>query len=267
MPKVSIVMPVYNGVRYLREALDSLLTQTFQDFEIWAIDDGSTDDSPALLASIRDPRLRVYRQDNAGQTGALNTGLKLAKGEYIARMDQDDISEPERLAMQVAFLDSHPEVGLLGSEYMWIDEKGTPLRKMSFPRNNSNLRRAMARCNPFAHSAVMFRRSLIEQVGGYIQNKNYPQFQDYELWIRMAVHSQVANLPVVLMRYRVHESSSSAGADDTIQRCNIDLRAKAIRTLHLSPWMWYYVLKSRVALSLPVPWRNRVRRLLRQPTC
>jgi glycosyltransferase involved in cell wall biosynthesis len=266
MPKVSVVMPVYNAGPYLREALDSLLAQTCGGFDIWAIDDGSTDDSPAVLASYSDSRLHVHRQANTGQTGALNTGLRLATGEYIARMDQDDVAEPERLAQQAEFLDAHPEVGLVGSDYVEIDERGAVLREMRGFTTDRDLRLQMGKRNPFAHSSVMFRHSLIQTWGPYVEDSRYRQFQDYELWIRLAAHTQIASLPLVLMRRRVHGHSSSARADDARLRCEIDMRANAIRTLRLPPWFWLYVLMPAIALRLPLTWRNSLRRLLDRPT-
>jgi glycosyltransferase involved in cell wall biosynthesis len=262
MPTVSVIMPIYNGAAYLRDAIDSLLGQTFSDFDIWAIDDGSKDASPAILASYSDPRLHVYRQPNAGQTMALNRGLSLAAGDYIARLDQDDLAETDRLAQQVEFLDTHPEVGLLGSDFTYIDADGQPIRRIGGFTTDRDLRYRLVIWNPFAHSAVMFRRRLVEQVGPYVYDARYPQFQDYDLWIRMAAHSQIASLPFPLTRIRVHRQSSSAQADDAALRCRIEVRAKAIRELHLPVWLWWYVYKSKIGLWLPLKWRNRTRRLL-----
>ena len=261
MPKVSVILPIYNGAAYLAEAINSLLHQTFTDFEIWAVDDGSRDESPALLASFADKRLHIHHQANAGQTAALNQGLSLATGEYIARLDQDDVAEPERLARQVEYLDQHPNVGLLGSDVVFIDPEGKPLGRMGGYSADRELRYRLVISNPFAHSAVMFRRMLIEQVGPYIYNPRYPQFQDYDLWIRMATRSQIASLPIPLTRIRVHRQSSSAQADDAALRCRIEVRARAIRELRLPPWLWWYVYKSKIALWLPLKERNWVRRL------
>ncbi len=262
MPKVSVIMAVYNGAAYLREALDSLLAQTLADFEIWAVDDGSQDASPAILAAYTDPRLHVYRQANAGQTAALNQGLRLAAGEYIARLDQDDVAEPQRLEQQAAYLDAHPAVGLLGSDFVYIDATGRPFHRVGGYTTDRELRRRLVIWNPFAHSAVMFRRQLIDQVGPYVSNPRYPQFQDYDLWIRMATRSQLASLPQPLTRIRVHRQSSSAQADDAALRCRLEVRAQAIRALHLPFWMWWYVFQSQVGLWLPLAWRNRLRRRL-----
>src|SRR4051794_29608800 len=121
MPKVTVLLAVYNGERYLREAIDSILGQTFQDFEFLIINDGSTDSTREIILSYHDPRIRlVDNEDNIGQTRSLNRGLALAAGQFVARQDADDISEPERLASQVAFLEIHPEVVLLGTWYRKI---------------------------------------------------------------------------------------------------------------------------------------------------
>lgn len=260
-PLVSVVLSVYNGQDYLRPALDSLINQTLADREIVVVDDGSSDGSAEILASYGN-QLRIHRQANQGQTRALNTGLRLARGKYIARMDQDDVADPERLQKQVEFLEAHPEVGLLGTAYHEMDATGQFFRTVRPPTDDKPLRTTIVKYNPFMHSAVMFRRDLLEQAGYYDESEQYRHFQDLDLWIRLAQHSQIASLPEPLMCRRVHLASASAARDNARLRNDIELRKRAIRAFNLPPWYWWYVFRATVGLSLPPAIRTFVRRLM-----
>jgi glycosyltransferase involved in cell wall biosynthesis len=261
MPKVSVVMSVYNGGRFLHEAIDSILAQTFTDLEFIVVDDGSTDSTPAILRGYGD-RLRVHTQSNQGLTRALNAGLSLARGEYIARMDADDVAEPQRLEKQVAYLDSHPEVGLLGTACHEIDEQGRILRTVVMPTGDAQLRATLAKFNPFIHSSAMFRRTLTDRLGGYNEDVLYwHNSEDYELWIRLAAHSQLANVPAPLIRRRVHLGSLVEANEDRRLRAEVVLRARAIRAFSLPPWYWWYVIQPTVALHLPPALRTALRRV------
>jgi GT2 family glycosyltransferase len=208
-PRVTVLLPVWNGERYLREAIDSILSQTFRDFEFLIINDGSTDSSPAILASYHDPRIRVVNNaTNLGLTRTLNHGLSLVTGEYTARQDADDISEPNRLARQVAYLDAHRQVALVGCSYKKIGPSGEELGDRPLPTDCSDLRWALLFYNPFIHSAVMFRQELVKNtVGRY--NEAFPYVQDYDLWSRIARGLPVANLPEYLVKYRHSPTSMS----------------------------------------------------------
>ncbi len=202
MPKVTVLMAVYNGERYLREAMESVLCQTFQDFQFLIINDGSTDKTRDLILSYDNARITlVDNEHNVGQTRSLNRGLELAAGELIARQDADDVSEPERLAKQVAFLDRHLEVALLGTWYKEIDVHGSVIGKKKLPCDATDIRWSLLFFCPFVHSSVMFRRSVVsERIGFY--NEALAYSQDYELWHRIARLLPVANLPEPLVRLR-----------------------------------------------------------------
>jgi glycosyltransferase involved in cell wall biosynthesis len=210
MPKVTVLMPVYNGDRYLREAINSILTQTFQDFEFLIINDGSTDSTRELICSYNDPRIRLIdNEHNLGLTRSLNKGLKLAEGEFIARQDGDDVSEPERLAKQIAFLKTHPEVALVGTWYKDIDPQGSLIGKCNLPCNSIEIRWNILFYCPFVHSAVMFHKStIVEQVGFY--NEAFSYAQDYDLWWRIARRLPVANINEYLMKLRTNPDSMTA---------------------------------------------------------
>jgi glycosyltransferase involved in cell wall biosynthesis len=160
MPKVTMLMSVYNGARFLREAIESILGQTFRDFEFLIVDDGSTDDSREMILSYCDPRVRLVINDrNVGLPRSLNRGLDLAQGEYVARQDADDISESARLAKQVAFLDSYHDVALLGTWYRKIDEGGRIIGDRQLPCDHVRIRWCQLFFCPFVHTAIMLRKS------------------------------------------------------------------------------------------------------------
>jgi hypothetical protein len=211
-PTVSVVLSVRNGGEDLPTALDTILTQSFADFELIAINNGSTDGTRECLDQIADPRVRVYHQEDKGLAAALNRGISLARGRYIARQDHDDLAHPSRLAKQVAFLDAHPEHGLVGTRAeIWVGD--TPSGRFhDHPTEDDILRFDLLFNNPFVHSSVMIRKSALDRVGGYTTDPARQPPEDYELWSRIARHYRVANLGERLTVYReVLSSMSRAG--------------------------------------------------------
>ncbi len=218
VPRISVVMAVYNGERHLRETIESILGQSFGDFEFVIVNDGSTDRTREIVLSYADPRIQlVDNERNLGLAPSLNRGLRLARGEIIARQDADDISEPGRLARQVEFLDAHPEVALVGSWYREIDSSGRLLREAELSCDHVALCWRLLFVCPFVHSAVALRRSmLLGEVGLYDESLTYSM--DYELWCRIARRFRVANLDEYLIRYRVHpESMTSTYGERTLE--------------------------------------------------
>ena len=208
-PRVSVVMAVRNGVPYLEQAVDSILAQTLTDFEFVIIDDGSTDSTPEILERYQaaDHRVRVYHQENMGLTPSLNRGWARARGAYLARMDSDDIAFPQRLEQQVGFLDRHPEVAVVGSSVMRIDELGREIKWSACPTSHAKIVHALAEYNCFTHPTVMLRKDALAVVGGY--REAYRQAQDYDLWLRLAERHQLANLADPLLYYRVYAGQVS----------------------------------------------------------
>lgn len=206
-PTVSIVMPVWNAQRFLREAVVSVLDQSFEDFELLAIDDGSTDASIAILEGCADRRIRIIHQGRRGLVEALNRGLKEARGRYVARMDADDISLPLRLERQVAYLDAHPSAGLVAPWAAVVDEGGIELGRILLPPRHEDLMRCLLLRNPIKHGSVMVRAETLGRVGRY--RSDYGANEDYDLWRRIARHAELAGLPEVLYRYREHADSHS----------------------------------------------------------
>jgi glycosyltransferase involved in cell wall biosynthesis len=211
-PAVSVVMPVYNSERYLRLAVQSILDQTFQDFEFIVVDDGSRDSSLAILREYeaKDPRVRIISRGNTGIVGALNDGLEASRGELIARMDADDISQPDRLAKQVPFLQSKDDHVLVGCQVMLIDPDGAelcPKRDTEYTHERIDWAHLNHRW-PLVHPTVLMRKSAVEQVGRYRQR--YQWLEDLDLFLRLAEMGRIASLPDVLLRYRLHTESVCA---------------------------------------------------------
>ena len=201
MPKITVLMSVYNGEKYLRQAMESILNQTFRDFEFLIINDASNDASKEIILSYSDPRIvYVENEENLGLTRSLNKGLKMAKGEYVARMDADDLSLLERLQKQVEFLDKNKEVVLLGSCSEFIDENGEVFRKNNTVYSKEELFYNLTFGNVFPHSSVMFRKKEVLDLGGY--NEEFKRSQDFELWNRISRKYAVNMLDDVLLQWR-----------------------------------------------------------------
>jgi glycosyltransferase involved in cell wall biosynthesis len=244
MPSVSVLMPVYNAEPYLAEAVESILGQTFADFEFLIVNDGSTDRSRTILEryAARDGRIRLSSRPNTGHTVALNELLDLASGELLARMDADDVALPQRLARQVDYLREHRDVVCVGTAVHFIDEAGRFLRNGHPAMDHEAIqRRALAGDCPLNHPSIMMRRAAVLAVGGY-----RPEFQpaeDLDLWLRLGEVGRLTNLPEVLMKYRQHERSFS----EKHQRLQLERSAAAVlaacqrrgipqREIVVAPW-------------------------------
>lgn len=200
-PRVSVVMAAYNEEKHITGAIDSILRQTLTDFEFVVVDDGSTDSTVKILQSYTDPRIRLVLQTHLGLTPSLNNGLSLARGHYIARMDGGDISYPERLQVQVDFLERNRHIGLVGAYCVQIDHKGTSIKLYRYKTNDTDIKEALWSDCPFCHPVVMFRRGCIDSVGGY--RERIGPAEDYDLWFRISEHFHVANIPRPLLLWRI----------------------------------------------------------------
>ncbi len=223
-PAVSVVMRVYNAERHLREAVESVLAQTYRDFELLAIDDGSTDESIAILQSYGDPRIRIVSQANRGKIAALQRGLDEARGRYVAILDADDRSGPERLARQVALLEAQPDTIMVGSALGIVDECGTRIGVRHYPLDNAALRRAVTIYNPFGHSAIIYRRDVARSAGGY---DPHLILEDWDLTLRLMRRGKVANLPEILSDYRVRTETIDRRLVKAVLRGTIVARSLA----------------------------------------
>jgi len=206
-PKVSVVMSLYNSERYLKEAIDSVLSQTLTDFEFIIIDDGSQDDGATIVASYDDARIRFISQKNAGLPAALNKAISLAKGDFIARMDPDDICMPNRLATQYDYLCSHPDVAIVGSSAICIDEDGIQLASIS-KEVLHKLGDSTVPESPCIHPSVMFLYAVYKKVEGYPERMRYGG-EDAILFNKILTYGAIVNLTEPLIYYRVHHRSMS----------------------------------------------------------
>ena len=205
-PQVSVVIPVWNGERHLKQAIESILAQDFRDFELIIVDDGSTDKTGEIIARYAgDPRVRVHRQENQGLVAALNVGLKLSRADLIARLDADDIALPRRLSLQLAYLHRNPDVMAVGSAVELMDADGRTLGIRRYPIGKAMASRGLLDGCTLAHPAVMMRKAAVEKVGGY--RECFRHAEDYDLWLRLTDVGQVDNLPETLIRYRIHAQS------------------------------------------------------------
>lgn len=206
-PKISVIMSVYNDEKYLRKAIESILNQTFADFEFIIVNDGSTDRSLKIIQNYKDIRIRIINNmRNIGLTKSLNKALRIAEGGYIARQDADDISLPNRLEAQLRYFQEHPEIALLGTGAYIIDETGT-ISGREIPLANPS-KNDFTKDNQIVHGSAMFRKAIIDVLGPY--NELYKYSQDYELWLRIATCHNVANLTFPLYKKRKYSESVQA---------------------------------------------------------
>lgn len=245
-PLVTVLMPAFNASPYLREAVDSILAQTLDDFELLVVDDGSSDDTLAILRGYDDPRIRVEALPvNQGVTEALNRGLDLARGRFIVRMDSDDISLPARLEQQVRFLDENPEVGVCGGSIHGFNDK----REFEPAKPRRQRHEGMACTLPFGtvllHPTVIFRAELFAD--GLRYDPDYPHAEDYELWCRLARITQLAVLPEIVLRYRMHGRSVSSRFHRIQMETTRRIRIREVRAIGVEPTPEDEVLHHAVA--------------------
>ncbi len=225
-PRVSVLFPVYNDERFVSRAIQSILVQTFADFELIVVDDGSTDGTVKILEAFADPRIRIVFDSHQGVSAALNRAISLAGGEYLARMDSDDTSRPDRLERQSDFLDQHPDYGMVGSACEIVTEDGSRVGSFPVPQLDAEVRAAMIWGNPIVHSSVMIRKSVLDEVGFY--DPNY-MWEDYELWWRIISRYKVANLPDQLVARTNREASVSRVNKSRYYYENLRVQVKAAK--------------------------------------
>ncbi len=232
MPLVSVIMPVYNGENYLAEAIESILGQTFTDFEFIIVDDGSQDGSGDILRDYqkRDARIHlICLEKNEGHGGARNHGIRAAGGQYIAAMDGDDVCLPERLEKQVDFMRRNPDIGVLGAGAQAVDEKLRSRYTFDLPERHALIVYNIFVASFLIHPTVMMRRELLESVGGYARVRRTAV--DVELWSRLMWRTRFANLPETLLLYRRHPAQNHATRDDAMKEQAWEARARLLERL------------------------------------
>lgn len=287
-PAISVIMPVYNAERYVAEAVESILAQTFTDFEFLIIDDGSSDGSLAILQkyAAQDSRIRLKSRPNTGYVVALNELLADARGEFIARMDADDISFPERFATQLDYLRKNTDCLVLGSWCYFIDPEGDPLMEHAPPISHAaiDVKHLTEPEAVICHPTVLMRRALFDAVGTY--DENLFGAEDLDLWLRASEHGVVANLPRVLLQYRFHQNkvgcvhkrcqNRSAYAAIEKARCRRGLEAAfetASEDRHetvndsLQTWAWWALGAGNIKTARKHAWRAFIKRPWNRGAC
>lgn len=231
-PCVSVLMPVYNGARHVRAAIESVLTQRFGDFEFLILDDGSTDATARITASYDDPRIRLVTGPHRGLCASLNHGLDIARGRYVARMDHDDASRPDRLSAQVRFMDAHSEVGISGGFVRAHFPDGSAPR-WRFPCKPAELRAGLLFEPGIAHPTAMLRRAALDR-HALRYDERWRHVEDWDLWRRAGECFALANLPRVVLEYRVHDARVSAVHGDAQQSAGGALQDELLGTLGLA---------------------------------
>ena len=259
-PRVSVVVPAFDGARFLPATLKAILGQTWRDLELIVVDDASTDATPAILAEAarRDPRVRVERVPWGGHTRATTRGIALARGELYAHCDHDDVWEPTRLERGVAFLDAHPEVGVVGSAATVVDASDRPIGVTDPPCDPAAVAAAMREADAVVNSTALARLALVRELGGHRQA--FHQASDYDLWMRASERSEVANLPERLIRYRVHFGNTSVRRLEVTARGLVAVRTEGRRRREGRPARSRIAPTTRTSSSVPsAPIRARWR--------
>jgi len=255
MPRVSVIIPTYNRARYLPETLESVFAQTYRDYEVIVIDDGSTDNTAEVLESYLD-RIVYVRKENGGQGSARNAGLKIARGEYIAFLDSDDLWLPDKLELQVRYLDEHPDVGLVFTDYVIFEEKGsknkTEIGNIILSKKDLTFKRLLY-FNFIPNLTVMIRKSCFDNVGLFDESRELIGGEDYDMWLRISMKYKLGHISKILAKYRQHPGNI-VGKDlergysiyfkvinkilkyypNILEEFNIDIR----KHLHKSYYLW-----------------------------
>lgn len=228
-PKITVLLPVYNCELYIQTAVDSILNQTFTDFELLIIDDASTDATVSILKKIDDSRIQLIEKPvNTGYTNSLNFGLKLVKGEYIARMDGDDICMPERFAKQIAYLDTHLDVVVCGTTYKIIGND----KPIVLPESHEAIKRGLLWGNCISHPSVMIRKKVLDDFSIIYDTSKEPA-EDYDMWVRLLSMGKLHNLQEVLLEYRVYGNQVSRTRAEEQKKNDVQSKFKLLQYLNI----------------------------------
>ncbi len=260
MKLVSIIMPVKNGEKYLKEAVQSILNQTYKNFEFIIVNDHSQDKTLPILKNIIDKRIKIYTNKTAlGLTRSLNKALRHARGEFIARMDADDIAAKDRLAIQVNYLLKNKAVGVVGSAFRIIDNNKN-ISIVKFPRKHAQIIRQLFLRNPLRHPTVMYYKYLVDKYGPY--DPSLDGAEDYDLWLRFAQYTRLANIAKPLLTYRIHDSQVSEKEEKKVLKSAILARIKALRKYKYSFYNLIYLPLPLLTYLLPPYISKKIRSLI-----
>lgn len=236
MPNLSVLMPVYNASRFLRHSIESILSQTYKDFELIVINDGSTDNSLDSLRHFTDPRIKLIDSPvNCGVVSSLNSGYAIASGNFIARMDADDYSLPNRFKAQLQFMDQHQSIGVCGTQYRIINEDLSEAKASMLPTHPDTLACSLLFHSYLAHPTVMMRRRLLEQLDSPLYESSYKHAEDYRLWVRLSGITRIANLKEIHLLYRHHSDQiTRTRGSEQIKQAN-RIRLEQLNQLGIAP--------------------------------
>lgn len=266
-PQISVVMPAYNAERYIARAIESVLNQTFRNFELIIINDVSSDKTPSIIKEYqeKDSRVRMINNRKKGLiAGSLNKGIKLARADVIARMDADDVCYPRRLEVQYKLLMKKPEVAVVGANMRIVDEKGKIISKREYPKKSKELKRLMFRYSPFAHPVVMYRKSVFKEFGGYVENI-FP-CEDIDLWFKIGSKYQFASVSKPLLKYTLYSTSSSHKKVKDVELLGLKVKIDALKKYDykLSVFDIFFNLIQYITLwFMPATFRIRLFNFLR----
>ncbi len=252
-PSISIILSTWNGAEFLSKSIESVLEQTYKNFEFIIVDDGSTDRTPEILRDYakRDPRIKIITNDeNIGLTKSLNKAIRVAHGKYIARQDADDISLPQRLEKQIEYLLNHPEIKVLGTFGYLIAQEAKILGKEIVPVSSQAIKKTLIKRNPFIHSSVMIEKEIIDKIGRY--NERFKTSQDYELWFRILRVARGQNLPLFLVKKRYRPTMISFSKNKEQLKYMLFLQREAIKRGGYSEFYYIYFLRTYLSLKCPL---------------
>ena len=257
-PKVSIIMSVYNGEEFLHDSVESILSQTFTDFEFIIIDDKSTDKTSDILKgySFKDPRIKIITNEkNLGLTKSLNIGIKESSGEYIARMDADDISYPERLQKQFDFMENNLDYGVVGAWAKVIDNKGNIVDNFEYEETDKEIKTSLIKWNSIIHPLVLIRKDILSKVNGYDESFKYAQ--DYDLWLRLSKETKFVNLPEYLLYYRISNKSITRSKNKEQALCAMRARWNSIKNGFYGPLNIVFLIRPLLSVIIPKSLRQK----------
>lgn len=256
-PKVSVLMSIHNQSEFANEAINSILDQSFTNFEFIIINDSSDDKTSKALSKINDKRVRVFSNSTkVGLTKSLNKGLAHAKAKYIARMDADDVSLKNRLKTQYQYLEKNLNITACGTDAILIDRYGKRIGIKEFPKSYLDIKKDIIKYNPIIHPSVMMRTDKVKTIGGY--NESLNGAEDYDLWLRLAINCEVVNLPRLLLKYRINPKGVSWTRLKYVEFQAIKARLKALQSLGYPKWQVIYLIKPILSFIIPANLKRKI---------
>lgn len=252
MKLVSIILPAHNAEKHIVDCLNSITQQTYLNWELIIINDGSLDQTAKIIESFlsKDTRITCVTNDNnMGLVYCLNLGIKLSKGKYVARMDSDDIMMPDRLELQVNFMETNPQVGVLGGSAILIDEAGNDIGKRVFPYSDKSIKQNLDRINPLLHPTIIFRKTIFEIC--YYRDK-YPRAEDYDLWFRLKSYTEFANLQEFIIKYRIHPGQVSLEYLKKMTRDTVFLKIEHFSNEGALFYKFKFIIRPLIKAILPI---------------